>query len=188
MDDVLHAATNSAIAHDANLSVTNDVPEQTAEQIADENDEQAIATPAPDLKTLRIQYKKDPHDDAARRELVEALAHSESIDALADLQKIARAAPDDAATQAALAEFLARQDDVDSAITHMVHAIRLNPAELRYRSMLAVMYDQSGEGAKALTLYRQIMAAMPDLGSAAPANLPMASIRARARYLASDVE
>lgn len=137
----------------------------------------------------------DPTNKVALAGKTYALQQSHHPKAIAGLEQMVAANPDDALAQASLAKALAAQGDFAKALPHQDRAARLDPTNLLYRLNLAVLYDHTEHKAEALALYRQVLHAGAAVESASdsqdthlplPVSLP--TIRERAAYLAAAIK
>lgn len=114
------------------------------------------------LRAYDRMLARNPANIAALKGKVYVLEQNGTASALAALQDIVAAHESFAPAQAALARMAARRGQMPVALSAWQRAVALDPANRDYRLSLAILYDQSGEGDKALSLYRQLPQPLPE--------------------------
>ncbi len=122
----------------------------------------------------------DPDDLGAKIALLGMLAERAPDEALPLLRRLARHHPDDHRLPAQIAIVLARQGDLAGAIVAERRAVALDPANLGYRTNLAVLLDRAGQSGAAVEQYQSALE-LATLGGAPTTQLD--AIAARLHHL-----
>ncbi len=99
----------------------------------------------------------DPDDLGAKIALLGMVAERAPEEALTLLRRLARDHPDDHRLPAQIAIVLAAQGDLAGAIVAARRAVALAPANLGYRTNLAVLLDRAGQSGAAVEQYQNAL-------------------------------
>jgi Tfp pilus assembly protein PilF len=127
-------------------------------------------------KLLRVNPR---HADGLNNLLV-LVAEESPQEALSRLHELEKSNPDFAPIQAQLGLLYHQNGEFDKARYHLLRAIRLEPGDIDYKYNLAIIFDEQGDAAEAVVLYRKLLQAARN-GEQLPADA--GSIEERVIYL-----
>lgn len=130
-------------------------------------------------KLLRL----DPFNREALNNFLALVGEEAPNAAVVQLEKLEESNPDFSPIPAQLSVLYQRLGEKDKAIEKMVKAATLSPENLVYKYNLAILYDQNGDAAPAIALYKQLLMAN-EHGQALPSSVD--SIQERLTFLASN--
>jgi len=155
--------------------VVDETPEVDSE-LAAARDAAAQGNDGAALRAYDRILARDRGNLAALKGKIYVLEQNGTGSALEALQGIVAVHEKFAPAQAALARLSARRGQTQAALSAWQRAVALDPNNRDYRLSLAILYDQSGDGNKALTLYRQLPQPLPE------------TVRQRMEFLAAQTQ
>lgn len=137
------------------------------------------------VDAARQLLRLDPRDSTARTNFITVLGKSPKPSAMAELQRMVDARPNDARARVALSQLLLRRGYFEQAHSEIGRAIQIEPDNLYYKLHLAILYDRAEQGERALPLYQQVLRSYAQDGRPLPSSLT--PVRQRVDYLRAAV-